>query len=135
MKTILAILKKAGGWHHGLYLTVENPPYVALVIDAMDESGPCGLPALSVAQYSDALAKPEMCFELGLAGGAHLTPFYYRDDDAGVEQFSRTIDGENYVFLPDLHDQHQKFAALWDRNLRAQGFVEVFERQQQKPRA
>ncbi len=135
MKAILAILKKAGGWHHGLYLTVENPPHVALVIDAMDESGPCGLPALSVAQYSDALPKPEMCFELGLAGGAHLTPFYYRDDDAGVEQFSRTIDAENYMFLPDLYDQHQKFAALWDRNLRIQGFVEAFERQQQKPRA
>jgi hypothetical protein len=134
MKTILTILKKAGGWHHGLYLTVDNPPHVALVIDAMDESGPCGLPALSVAQYADGLAKPEMYFELGLAGGAHLTPFYYRDDDAGVEQFSRTIDGENYVFLPDLYDQHQKFAALWDRNLRIQGFVEAFERQQ-KPRA
>jgi hypothetical protein len=31
MRTILAILKKAGGWHHGLYLTVEHPPHVALV--------------------------------------------------------------------------------------------------------
>jgi hypothetical protein len=135
MQTILAILKKAGGWHHGLYLTVENPPHVALVIDAMDESGPCGLPALSVAQYTDALAKPEMCFELGLAGGAHLTPFYYRDDYTGVEQFSRTIDGSNYVFVRDLYDQHEKLAALWDKNLRAQGFAEAFARQRQTPRA
>ena len=134
MKTILQILKMAGGWHPGLYLKIENPPHVALVIEAMDESGPCGLPALSVAQYADALAKPEMYFELGLAGGAHLTPFYYRDDYVGVEQFSRTIDGDNYVFLPDLYDQHQKFAALWDKNLRAQSFVEAFERQQ-TPRA
>ncbi len=49
MKTILQILKLAGGWHHGLYLKIENPPYMALVIEATDESGPCGLPAISVA--------------------------------------------------------------------------------------
>lgn len=24
MQTILAILKQAGGWHHGLYLRIEN---------------------------------------------------------------------------------------------------------------
>jgi hypothetical protein len=130
MQTVLAILKQAGGWHPGLCLQVENPPHVALVIDALDESGPCGLPALSVAQYAKALAVPEMCFELGLAGGAHLTPFYFRNDYLGAEQFSRTIDDDHYVFLPHLYDQHQKLAALWDRNLRAQGFVEAFARQQ-----
>jgi hypothetical protein len=27
MKTILEILRKAGGWHHGLYLKIDNPPY------------------------------------------------------------------------------------------------------------
>ncbi len=69
MQTILELLKRAGGWHPGFYLKIENPPHVALVIDAMDESGPCGLPALSVAQYTNALAMPEMSFELGLAGG------------------------------------------------------------------
>lgn len=51
MKTILAILQKAGGWHPGLYLKINNPPYMELVIEAMDESGPCGLPAISVCQY------------------------------------------------------------------------------------
>jgi hypothetical protein len=30
MNTILRILKQAGGWHHGLYLKIENPPYMAL---------------------------------------------------------------------------------------------------------
>jgi hypothetical protein len=130
MQTVLAILKQAGGWHPGLYLTIENPPHVALVIDALDESGPCGLPALSVAQYAKALAVPEMCFELGLVGGADLTPFYFRNGYLGAEQFSRTIDGDRYVFLPKLYDHHQKLAALWDRNLRAQGFVEAFARQQ-----
>jgi hypothetical protein len=46
MQTILRILKTAGGWHHGLYLRIENPPYMALVIEATDESGSCSLPAL-----------------------------------------------------------------------------------------
>ena len=82
MKTILQILKLAGGWHHGLYLKIENPPYMALVIEATDDSGPCGLPAISVCHYGeqngDAMRDPEMCFEFGLAGAAHLTPFYWR---------------------------------------------------------
>jgi hypothetical protein len=40
MQTILRILEQAGGWHHGLHLKIENPPYMALVIEATDESGP-----------------------------------------------------------------------------------------------
>lgn len=88
-KTILAILKEAGGWRPNLYLKIENPPYMELVIEATDESGPCGLPSLSVAHYGeqngDLMRDPEMCFELGFAGGAHLNPFYWRNDYAGIE--------------------------------------------------
>jgi hypothetical protein len=81
MDTILRILQAAGGWHHGLHLRIENPPYMALVIEATDESGPCGLPAISVCHYGeqngDAMRDPEMCFELGFAGGPHLNAFYW----------------------------------------------------------
>jgi hypothetical protein len=132
MKTILQILKKAGGWNHGLYLRIENPPFMALVIEATDESGPCGLPVLSIAHYGeqngDLMRDPEMCFELGFSVGAHLTPFYFRDDYLGTEQFSRAIEGDNYVFDRDLYDQHDKFAALWDKNLRSQGYIEAFDK-------
>jgi hypothetical protein len=97
MQTVLQILKQAGGWHHGLSLKIENPPYMALVIEATDESGPCGLPAISVTHYGeqngDLMRDPEMCFELGMAGGEHLNPFYYRQDYLGIEQWSRTIHG------------------------------------------
>ena len=136
MKTVLAILNRTGGWHHGLNLRIENPPYMALVIEATDESGPCGLPVISVCHYGeqngDLMRDPEMCFELGLAGGAHLTPFYYRNDYLGTEQWSRTIEGDNYVFLPGLYDQHEKFAALWDKNLAQQGFLVAFDRRAQR---
>jgi hypothetical protein len=71
MKTILNILKKAGGWRPNLYIRIENPPYLPSVIEAVDESGPLGLPALSVCHYGeqngDAMRDPEMCFELGFA--------------------------------------------------------------------
>jgi hypothetical protein len=105
---------------------------MSLVIEAVDESGPCGLPALSVAHYGeqngDLMRDPEMCFELGFAAGAHLSPFYFRNDYLGIEQFSRTIDGDSYVFDRDLYDQHEKFAGLWDKNLSQQGFVEALNR-------
>ena len=130
MKTILAILKEAGGWRPNLYLKIENPPFMELVIEATDESGPCGLRAISVAHYGeqngDAMRDPEMCFELGLAGGPHLSAFYYRNDYAGIEQWSRFIRDGMYAFHTRLHREHERFAALWDRNLKAQRFVEAF---------
>ena len=135
MQTVLDILKRAGGWHPGLSLKIENQPYMSLVIEAMDESGPCGLPAISVAHYGeqngDLMRDPEMCFELGLAGGAHLNPFYWRNDYMGVEQWSRFITGTDYAFHRELFQQHVSFAKVWDRNLRSQGFTEAFDRQTQ----
>jgi hypothetical protein len=138
MKIILQILKMAGGWHPGLNLKIENLPYMALVIEALDESGPMGLPALSVAHYGeqngDLMRDPEMCFELGLAGGAHLSAFYYRNDYLGIEQWSRDVVDGNYIHLIAIHAQHERFSKTWDNNLRLQGFVEAFERQK-TPRA
>jgi hypothetical protein len=130
MQTILDILKKAGGWHPGLYLKITNAPYMELVIEATDESGPCGLPSISVAHYGeqngDLMRDPEMCFELGLAGGAHLNPFHYRNDYLGVEQWSRFVTEDQYAYREQLHRQHEAFAMQWDKNLRSQGFLKVF---------
>ena len=138
MQTILAILKMTGGWHPGLYLKIDNAPFMELVIEAMDESGPMGLPAISVAHYGeqngDLMRDPEMCFELGVAGEAHLSAFYYRNDYLGIEQWSRNVIEGDYVHLIALHAQHERFAKTWDSNLRSQGFLEAFERQQ-TPRA
>ncbi|HEY4358147.1 MAG TPA: hypothetical protein VGN16_20540 [Acidobacteriaceae bacterium] len=133
METVLRILKAAGGWNHGFHLRIENSPYMALVIEATDESGPCGLPVVSVAHYreqnGDAMRDPEMCFELGLAMGAHLDPFYYRNDYVGVEQWSRFVNDSQYACRLQLHAEHQRFARFWDKNLQEQGFAEAFERQ------
>ncbi len=131
MQTVLDILQRAGGWHHGLYLKIDNPPYMELVIEATDESGPCGLPALSLCHYGDqngdAMRDPEMCFELGFAGGAHLNPYYWRNDYVAIEQWSRFTSDGLYRFHTQLYEQHERFAKLWDRNLRQQGFADVFD--------
>jgi hypothetical protein len=132
MRTILRILERAGGFRPTLYLKIENPPYMALVIEAVPEPGPLGVPALSVAHYGeqngDLMRDPEMCFELSKPPlcSAMLSAYYYRNDYMGVEQFSRYRGGNDYVFVPHLYEQHQKFAELWDRNLRDQHFVEAF---------
>ena len=130
MKTLLAILQKAGGWRPSLYVKIDNPPYMALVIEAMDESGPIGLPVLSVCHYGnqngDSMRDPEMCFELGFARGAHLIPFSWRNDYVAVEQVSRAIVNGHYVALPQLQEQHERFAQTWDNTLRLQGFLEAF---------
>jgi len=133
MQTLLNILKRAGGWTPSLYLKIENAPYMALVIEATSESGPSGLPAISVAHYGeqngDLMRDPEMCFELGSADGPHLDPFYFRNDYIGVEQWSRTIERGHNIHLTRLHEQHKQFAQEWDNNLRLQGFAGAFERQ------
>jgi hypothetical protein len=132
MQTILDILKLAGGFRPTLYLKIENPPYMALVIEATPEPGPMGLPALSVAHYGeqngDLMRDPEMCFELCLPIGskACLDPFYWRNDYFGVEQWSRNIIRDHYVCLLELHKQHERFAETWNNTIRLQGFVEAF---------
>jgi hypothetical protein len=141
MDTVIRILKAAGGWNHGLHLRIENRPFMPLVIEATDESGPRGLPAISVCHYGeqngDAMREPEMLFELGIAGFGGIvqifdfSPFYWRNDYAGVEQWSRFMERGNYRCHTQLHLQHERFAKLWDKNLREQGFAEAFERQRQ----
>ncbi len=132
MRIILRILERAGGYRPALYLQIENPPYMALVIEATPEPGPLRQPAISVAHYGkqngDLMRDPEMCFELSQPPlcSLELVPYYFRNDYMGVEQYSRYLDGTNYVFVPGLYEQHRKFAALWDKNLRAQGFAEAF---------
>lgn len=131
MKTILDIIQRAGGWHPGLCFKIKNPPYRDLVIEAIDESGPCGLPAISVCRYSevdgDLMRDPEMRFELGSTEGAHLTVFCYCNDFLGVEQWSRLLRDGNYCFHPRWFEQQEEMATLWDKALEQQRFAAVFD--------
>ena len=137
MQTVLRILKQAGRLApRPVRCKHRQPALICLcVIEATDESGPCGLPALSVAHYGeqngDLMRDPEMMFELGLAGGAHLNAFYYRNDYVGVEQWSPVSSRTTVTpSIPSFIVSTKRFAKLWDMNLRLQGFAEAFERQQ-----
>lgn len=72
---------------------------------------------------------PEMCFELVAAeDGTHsLNPFYYRNDYAGIEQWSRNLIDGLHVGLAVLHSEHVSFATMWDNNIRVQGLGDVFD--------
>ncbi|HTU48883.1 MAG TPA: hypothetical protein VMF91_27725 [Bryobacteraceae bacterium] len=132
MQTILRILERAGGYRPTLYLKIENPPFMALVIEATPEPGPCGGPSISVAHYGeqngDLMRDPEMCFELShppLCSLA-LSSFYFRNDYLGIEQWSRFVRDEQYSINTELYRQHEDFARMWGKNIRAQGFLEAF---------
>jgi hypothetical protein len=58
MQILFHILEKAGGFRPSLYLSIENPPFLALVVEALDESDPLGLPAISVAHYGQQNGDP-----------------------------------------------------------------------------
>lgn len=132
MQTILSIIEKAGGFRLSLFLKIENPPYMELVIEAVGESGPLGLPTVSVSHYGiqngDLMRDPEMCFELIVSpeNVLSLKAFYYRNDYVGVEQWSRNLVNGQYVELSQLYRQHERFAQVWNNNLRLQGFIEAF---------
>jgi hypothetical protein len=102
----------------------------------LPERGPDGHVVVSVAHYgeqnSDPMRDPEMLFELVEEGGRQLEfwPFYFRNDYAAVEQWSRLgDDAGNLHCLPRLTRDLERFAEMWDRNLQAQGFLEAFRRQ------
>ena len=135
MQTILEILRLAGQLAPGFCLSIVNEPYMRLVIEDIPIPGPDGYPTLSVAHYGeqqgDAMRDPEMLFQLvATSGQVRLVPYYFRNDYVGVEQYSRLNQDGVVLVRPLLLREHQSFARLWDRNLRAQNFVEAFRRMQ-----
>ena len=74
-----------------------------------------------------------MLFEFSRWGS--LNPFYRRNDYTALEQWNPSIRDGHYCYHMRLHAeheaQHERFAKLWDRNLRDQGFAEALDRQRQ----
>jgi hypothetical protein len=89
--------------------------------------GPRGLPALYICHYGeqngDLMRDPEMCFEMEIENGAvkDCHPFYFRNDYAGMEQFS--VDAETGRIDTVQVQAQRNFAGLWSRTLEEQGFL------------
>ena len=76
-------------------------------------------------------ATSEMLFEVVEERGRQpeFWPFYFRNDYAAVEQWSRQRDDAgNLHCLPNRTHDLDQFAKMWDENLREQGFLEAFRR-------
>jgi Domain of unknown function (DUF6908) len=135
MKTVAVILELAAPLTAGFHIRIENEPWMTLVIEDTQERGPNGLPAISVAHYGeqngDLMRDPEMIFEAEESGDEmNLVPYYWRNDYAGVEQYSASTEDEQTLVNAKLRREHIAFAGTWDANLKAQGFLEAFVRQQ-----
>jgi hypothetical protein len=109
VKIILQIIGEAGGLPKAECISIENEPWMRLVIEVLPERGPDGHAVVSVAHYgeqnSDAMRDPEMLFEVVEEAGRQpeFWPFYFRNDYAAVEQWSRHRDeAGNLHCLPRL---------------------------------
>jgi hypothetical protein len=135
MKTIIRIIEEAGGLAGSSYIPINNQPWMRLVIEVLPESGPDGLPVVSVCHYgeqnSDLMRDPEILFEAVTKEGLlqELRPFYFRNDYVGIERWARRSGerGDTGCKSTEVRELEQ-FADLWDRNLENQGFLEAFRR-------
>jgi hypothetical protein len=135
MKTIIRIIEEAGGLAGSRYIPINNEPWMRLVIEVLAESGPDGLPVVSVCHYgeqnSDLMRDPEVLFEAVINDGLlqELRPFYFRNDYVGIERWSRQrSDRGELICKSGGVRELEQFAQLWDRNLDQQGFLEAFRR-------
>jgi hypothetical protein len=134
MNTVLQIIRESGGFHPGKSISIENEPWMRLVIEVLPELGPDGHKVVSVAHYgeqnSDLMRDPELLFQVVEKDGVtELSPFYFRNDYVGLEQWSRyRNESADLIALPQRTRDMEAFAKIWDRNLSSQGFLEAFRR-------
>ena len=53
MKTVLQIIRESGGFQQGKSISIENEPWMRLVIEVVPELGPDGHMVISVAHYGE----------------------------------------------------------------------------------
>jgi hypothetical protein len=129
VNTVWQIIQERGGLCPGISIALENEPWMRLVIEVLLEPGPAGHVVVSVGHYgeqnSDLMRDPEMLFEVvETHGSVSFQPFYFRNDYIGVEQWSRYRDEFGTVMCDSaLTRELETFAAMWDRNLKEQGFL------------
>jgi hypothetical protein len=133
MEVIARLLNLASPLKPGFHIKIENPPFQDLVIEDICQRGPRGFGTISVAHYGelngDAMRDPEMLFEAEELGKEIiLRPYYFRNDFAGIEQYSIVNEDGRISINTRLQKEHEEFAQLWNANLKQQGFVEAFLR-------
>lgn len=126
MKTVEEIIAVCGGVD-GLSVSISNEPFMRLVIEHIG-AGPHGLPAISVAHYyemnGDLCQDPEMCFEVeSTPDSLTMRPYMFQMANPPVYQ-EVSDDQEGVALAGELRE----FAAIWDANLRDQGYLREAKR-------
>ena len=128
METVREIIDRKGGLEalKSSHIKVINPPYMPLVVEYVGQ-GPRGLPLVSVAHYfeqnGDMMRDPEIVFEVPARGT--WEPVSIQQDPLGSHQEAVFRDDAGRLMArPGLVRSIKAFARMWDRNLKAQGFLE-----------
>jgi hypothetical protein len=128
MRNVQKIIDTRGGLEALKHrpIRLEVPGFMRLVIEHIG-TGPRGGELVSVAHYGeqngDAMRDPEIVFELS---ESEWYPVSIQMDYTGYyrEAVYTGDDGKVYV-RPALVKDIAAFARVWDRNLKAQGFVDA----------
>src|SRR5260370_35989736 len=146
MKNVVRIIKARGGLRKlagfpagtGEAIRVEAEGFMPLCIECIGVSPHGeGMVLVSVAHYGeqngDLMRDPDMVFDvsssedcpLGWASG-NWRPVSFRNDYTGTLQEAVFVGEKGQVMIrPRLLKELREFARTWDRNIRAQGFVEA----------
>lgn len=146
MKTIAEIIARTGGLAklRDRPLRIESSGYMALCIEYL---GPSpfgeGLVLISVAHYGelngDLMRDPDVVFNVDASDHKRFgwrtgnwRPVSFRNDYAGVfrEALILNAAGRVTVNMPVSADLI-KFAEMWDKNLRDQGFLDAAKREEE----
>jgi hypothetical protein len=139
MQLIHHMIAQHGGFEavRNRYLRLENPPLMRLVIEVIVGPYPNGAYEVSVAHYSeqngDAMRDPEITFLVQPNDPGHAwSPLTFENSYLGAYQVVAVVNAEGLLQVrqPRQMQELREFANQWDLNLKEQGFVEVFERQQ-----
>jgi hypothetical protein len=143
MKNVALIIEKLGGLDvlilKPIRIEPPSPGFMRLCIEYVG-TGPRGMPLVSVAHYyeqnGDLMADPDLVFEVNPAEDGPLSwktgewgPVSFTQHSTGTYQEAVVVHDGKVMVAPKLIASLKSFARMWDRNIKAQGYVAAFERQ------
>jgi hypothetical protein len=145
MKNVAKIIKARGGLRAlagfpagtGKAIRVEAEGFMDLHIECIGESPHGeGMVLVSVAHYGeqngDLMRDPDVVFDVNTSDDpligwefGNWRPVSFRNDYAGLFQEALFVEDGRVMVRPGLVKELRAFARTWDRNIKAQGFVEA----------
>ena len=139
MKSVARIIELHGGLEalRSKAIRIE-PPCSGLMRLCVEHvgTGPRGMPLVSVAHYfeqnGDLMADPDVVFEVNpdSSKSGDWGPVSFTQHSTGTYQEAVINRDGKVMIAPRLVVSLKSFARMWDRNIKAQGYVTAFQNQQ-----